>query len=168
MRLLLQRVIRARVTVSENTVGEIGPGLLVFLGIARSDTPKDADYLLDKLLWLRIFPDAEGKMNRNVQEAGGELLIVSQFTLYADCRRGRRPSFDPAAPPAQAEALYLYFLDAARKSPVRVQAGTFQASMQVELVNDGPVTIMLDSVDRSDQRSAISTQPKAPAPADAS
>ena len=145
MRILLQRVTNARVSVSDNTVGSIGPGLLIFLGVARTDTQKDADYLLDKLLWLRIFPDAEGRMNRNVQEAGGELLVISQFTLYADCRRGRRPSFDSAAPPEQAEALYLYFLEAARRSPVHVEAGTFQASMRVELVNDGPVTIMLNS-----------------------
>ena len=145
MRILLQRVTNARVSVSENTVGAIGYGLLVFLGISREDTQRDADFLLDKLLGLRIFPDAGGKMNRNVQEAGGELLIVSQFTLYADCRRGRRPSFDPAAPPAQAETLYQYFLEAARKSPVHVAAGTFQAHMAVELVNDGPVTILLDS-----------------------
>jgi len=145
MRILLQRVTNARVSVSDNTVGSIGPGLLIFLGVARTDTQKDADYLLDKLLWLRVFPDAEGRMNRNVQEAGGELLVISQFTLYADCRHGRRPSFDPAAPPEQAEALYLYFLEAARRSPVHVEAGTFQASMRVELVNDGPVTIMLDS-----------------------
>src|SRR5262245_32722411 len=144
MRVLLQRVTGARVKVSENTVGEIGKGLLVFLGISRSDTAKDADYLLDKLLWLRVFPDGEGKMNRNVQEAAGQLLIVSQFTLYADCRRGRRPSFDPAAPPDQAEAVYRYFVEAARKSLVPVETGTFQASMLVELVNDGPVTILLD------------------------
>src|SRR5213593_909562 len=117
-------------------------GLVVFLGIARSDTPEDADYLIDKLLWLRIFSDSEGKMNRNIQEAGGELLIVSQFTLYADCRKGRRPSFDPAAPPLQAQALYQYFVDAARKGPVRVQTGNFQAMMQVHIVNDGPVTIV--------------------------
>src|SRR5690349_10580404 len=138
MRLLLQRVTNARVTVSEHTVGSIGLGLLVFLGVSRPDTHKDSDYLLEKLLGLRIFPDDTGKMNRNVQEAGGELLIISQFTLYADCRRGRRPSFDLAAPPEQAQSLYLYFLEQARKSPVRVEAGTFQASMKVELVNDGP------------------------------
>ena len=94
MKLVLQRVTEARVLVSENTVGEISTGLVVFLGIARGDTPEDADYLIDKLLGLRIFPDSEGKMNRNIQDAGGELLIVSQFTLYADCRKGRRPSFD--------------------------------------------------------------------------
>ena len=148
MRILLQRVKRASVSVSDNTVGAIGHGLLVFLGISREDSPKDAEYLLDKLLWLRIFPDEAGKMNRNVQESGGQLLIVSQFTLYADCRRGRRPSFDSAAPPAQAEALYQYFLEAARNSPVHVEAGTFQAHMHVELVNDGPVTILIESEQR--------------------
>jgi len=145
MRLILQRVTRAKVTVLENTVGSIESGLVVFAGFARADTPADADYLLDKLLGLRIFPDAAGKMNRNIQDAGGGLLIVSQFTLYADCRRGRRPSFDPAAPPEQAGQLYSYFVEQARKTPVRVETGTFQASMQVELVNQGPVTIWFDS-----------------------
>jgi len=148
MKLVLQRVTEARVLVSENTVGEIAAGLVVFLGVARSDTSEDADYLLDKLLWLRIFADSEGKMNRNVQEAGGELLIVSQFTLYADCRKGRRPGFDAAAPPQQAQALYQYFVDAAGKSPVKVQSGVFQAMMRVDIVNDGPVTIVLDSEDK--------------------
>lgn len=145
MRLLLQRVTNARVSVSEDTVGAIGKGVVAFLGVARTDTAKDADYLLDKLLGLRIFPDPEGKMNRNVAESGGELLLVSQFTLYADCRRGRRPSFDLAAPPDQAKELYTYFLEAARKRHPRVEAGVFQASMQVELINDGPVTILLES-----------------------
>jgi len=148
MKLVLQRVTEARVLVSESTVGEIRMGLVVFLGVSKGDTPEDADYLLDKVLWLRIFSDSEGKMNRNIQEAGGELLIVSQFTLYADCRKGRRPSFDPAAPPDQAQALYQYFVDAARKGPVRVQTGNFQAMMKVHIVNDGPVTIVLDSEDR--------------------
>lgn len=160
MRALLQRVTNARVTVSENTVGEIGKGLLVFLGVSRADTQSDADYLLDKLLGLRIFPDSDGKMNRNVLDAGGELLVISQFTLYADCRRGRRPSFDPAAPPDQAQRLYLYFLEEARKRPVRVESGTFQAEMRVELVNDGPVTILLDS----DQKASGSKNEKASAP----
>jgi D-tyrosyl-tRNA(Tyr) deacylase len=148
MKLLLQRVSQARVTVNESTSGSIGKGLLVFLGISRTDTSTDADYLLDKLLGLRIFPDEAGKMNRNVQEAGGSLLVVSQFTLYADCRRGRRPSFDPAAPPEQAEALYNYFVESARRGPVPVQTGIFQAMMQVHLINEGPVTIVLDSADR--------------------
>jgi len=148
MRLLIQRVSTARVTVSERTVGEIGPGLLVFLGISREDSDAEADYLLDKLLGLRIFRDAEDKMNRNIQDAGGALLIVSQFTLYGDCRRGRRPSFDRAAPPDRARVLYDYFVAAARRSPVPVQCGEFQAMMEVHLVNDGPVTILIDSADR--------------------
>ena len=148
MKLVLQRVTKASVLVSESTVGEIGTGLVVFLGIAKADTVEDADYLLDKLLWLRIFPDSEGKMNRNILEAGGELLIVSQFTLYADCRKGRRPSFDAAAPPQQAQTLYDYFVEIARKSPVMVATGIFQAMMKVQLINDGPVTIVLDSEDR--------------------
>jgi D-aminoacyl-tRNA deacylase len=145
MRLILQRVVEAQVIVSERTVGAIRTGLLVFLGVSKSDTTEDADYLLDKLLFLRIFGDAEGKMNRNIQDAGGELLIVSQFTLYADCRKGRRPSFDLAAPPDRAQSLYEYFVTRARQSPVPVQTGIFQASMEVRLVNDGPVTILLES-----------------------
>ena len=123
-------------------------GLVVFLGIAKADTVDDANYLLDKMMFLRIFPDAEGKMNHNVQEAGGALLIVSQFTLYADCRRGRRPSFDSAAGPDQAQSLYEYFVAQARQTTVPVETGTFQAMMKVDLTNDGPVTIMLDSEDR--------------------
>jgi len=131
--------------VSDNTVGAIGAGLLVFLGVARSDTAAGADYLVDKLLGLRIFPDEAGKMNLNVSQAGGALLIVSQFTLYADCRKGRRPGFDHAAPPETALSLYNYFVELAGKGPVPVQTGVFQASMQVHLVNDGPVTIQIDS-----------------------
>ena len=148
MRILVQRVSHAAVKVLEHTVGEIGTGLLVFLGISRSDTNAEADYLLEKLLWLRIFQDDEGKMNRNVQEAGGSLLIVSQFTLYGDTRRGRRPSFDQAAPPEQAKSLYEYFVAAARGRGVPVQTGEFQAMMEVHLVNQGPVTIWIDSADR--------------------
>ena len=131
--------------VSDRAVGTIGTGLLVFLGVAKPDAPADADYLVDKLLGLRIFPDQTGKMNRNVSEAGGALLIVSQFTLYADCRKGRRPSFDYAAPPDAAMSLYNYFVETAKKGPVPVETGVFQASMQVQLVNDGPVTIQIDS-----------------------
>jgi D-tyrosyl-tRNA(Tyr) deacylase len=130
-------------------VGTIRTGLVVFLGIAGTDTTADADYLLDKLLGLRIFPDEAGKMNRNVQEACGELLIVSQFTLYADCRKGRRPSFDRAAPPEQAQTLYNYFVESAKRGPVPVQTGIFQAMMEVHIVNNGPVTIVIDSMDRS-------------------
>jgi D-tyrosyl-tRNA(Tyr) deacylase len=121
----------------------------VFLGIAKTDTTADADYLVEKLLGLRIFPDDAGKMNRNVSQAGGRLLIVSQFTLYADCRRGRRPSFDKAAPPEQASTLYNYFVESAAKSQVWVESGVFQAHMQVSLSNDGPVTILIDSGERN-------------------
>jgi D-tyrosyl-tRNA(Tyr) deacylase len=122
--------------------------LLVFLGVSRTDTAEDADYLIGKLLGLRIFPDDDGKMNRNVQEAGGSLLIVSQFTLYGDCCKGRRPSFDRAAPPDQAQDLYNYFVESAKRGPVAVETGVFQAMMQVHIVNDGPVTILIDSAER--------------------
>jgi len=149
MRLVLQRVTRASVRVDGVSVGEIETGLVVFVGISKSDTPSEADYVLDKLLGLRIFPDEEGKMNRSVKEAEGGLLIVSQFTLYADCRKGRRPSFYQAAPPEQAKALYNYLVDAARRGPVPVRTGVFQAMMEVELVNSGPVTIVIDSADRN-------------------
>jgi D-tyrosyl-tRNA(Tyr) deacylase len=118
---------------------------LVFLAVAKSDTSADADYLVDKLLGLRIFPDEAGKMNRSVIEACGALLIVSQFTLYGDCRKGRRPSFDHAAPPDLAHSLYEYFVQAARRGPVPVETGIFQAAMEVKLVNQGPVTILIDS-----------------------
>jgi D-tyrosyl-tRNA(Tyr) deacylase len=149
MRLVIQRVTEARVTVSNSTTGSIRTGLLVFLGVSRTDTVEDADYLTGKLLGLRIFPDADGKMNRNLQEAGGSLLIVSQFTLYGDCRKGRRPSFDRAAPPEQAQDLYNYFVESAKRGPVPVETGVFQAMMQVHIVNDGPVTILMDSAERA-------------------
>jgi D-tyrosyl-tRNA(Tyr) deacylase len=149
MRLVIQRVREARVTVNDGTTGSIRTGLLVFLGVARTDTVEDADYLTGKLLGLRIFPDEDGKMNRNVQEAGGSLLIVSQFTLYGDCRRGRRPSFDQAAPPEQAQDLYNYFVESAKRGLVPVETGVFQAIMQVHIVNDGPVTILIDSAERA-------------------
>jgi D-aminoacyl-tRNA deacylase len=148
MRLVLQRVGNASVVVHESTVGSIRSGLLLFLGVSRGDTTADADYLLDKALGLRIFPDEAGRMNRNVREAGGSLLVVSQFTLCADCRKGRRPSFDAAAPPDQALALYNHFVESARRGPVPVETGVFQAMMEVHLVNHGPVTIVLDSADR--------------------
>jgi D-tyrosyl-tRNA(Tyr) deacylase len=153
MKLVIQRVSGADVKVSGNVVGTIAIGLLVLVGIGREDTEKDADYLLDKILGLRIFPDENGKMNRNVAEAGGSLLLVSQFTLYGDCRRGRRPSFDGAAAPDRAAVLYEYFVGAARSGPVPVETGVFQASMQVHLVNDGPVTILMDSADGSKNKS---------------
>src|ERR1019366_4109600 len=142
MRVVIQRVKQARVEVDGQVTGAIGPGLLVLLGIAKTDSQKDAEYLVEKVLGIRIFPDSDGKMNRNIGEAGGSLLVVSQFTLYGDCRKGRRPSFDLAASPQQAAGLYEYFVNTARKSAVPVQTGVFQASMQVHLVNDGPVTII--------------------------
>jgi len=135
--------------VNDSAAGSIGTGLLVFLGVSRTDTVEDADYLTGKLLGLRIFPDEDGKMNRNVQEADGSLLIVSQFTLYGDCRKGRRPNFDRAAPPDQALDLYNYFVESAKRGPVAVETGVFQAMMQVHIVNDGPVTILIDSAERA-------------------
>jgi len=149
MRVVIQRVSRAEVTVNGRTVGSINTGLLVLAGMSRDDDERDADYLVEKICGLRIFPDADGKMNLNVAEAGGGLLIVSQFTLYADCRRGRRPSFDRAAPPERALALYDYFVAAARRTGLPVETGIFQASMQVGLVNSGPVTIAIDSEERN-------------------
>ena len=145
MRAVLQRVTRASVRVEGETVGEIGPGLLVLLGVARDDTEEDARYLLEKVLGLRVFDDAEGRMNLSVVEAGGGLLVVSQFTLYGDARRGRRPSWIDAAPPDIAEPLYESFVAGARRGVARVGTGGFRRTMEVELVNDGPVTILLDS-----------------------
>jgi D-tyrosyl-tRNA(Tyr) deacylase len=145
MRALLQRVCRAQVRVGEEVVGAIGPGLLVLLGVAVGDTPAQADWLAEKISRLRLFADEQGKMNRDVLETGGSVLVVSQFTLYGDCRKGRRPSFTAAAPPAQAEALYQAFLDALRARGVPTACGRFGAYMQVELINDGPVTLLLDS-----------------------
>jgi len=148
LRLVIQRVKEAEVTANGSTTGSIRSGLLALIGISREDTREDADYMLDKLLGLRIFPDDNGKMNRNIGEAGGALLLVSQFTLYGDCRKGRRPSFDRAAPPQEAQAIYDYFVDSARQGRVPVETGIFQATMEVHLINDGPVTILLDSDDR--------------------
>jgi D-aminoacyl-tRNA deacylase len=148
MKLLLQRVAEARILVNEHTVGAIGRGLLAFLGVCRDDSDEDAAYLLNKLLHLRIFPDDSGKMNRSILESGGSLLIVSQFTLCGDASRGRRPSFDQAAPPEEAQRLYNYFVESARRGPVPVETGVFQAMMKVHLINDGPVTFLLDSADR--------------------
>ncbi|MDQ5836786.1 MAG: D-aminoacyl-tRNA deacylase [Acidobacteriota bacterium] len=145
MRAVLQRVTRARVSVEDKTVGETGPGLVVLLGIARDDTEGDARYLVEKTVALRIFDDEEGRMNRSVVESGGALLVVSQFTLYGDVRRGRRPSWIEAAPPEVAEPLYEFFVAEARRSVARVETGSFRRMMKVELVNDGPVTILLDS-----------------------
>jgi D-tyrosyl-tRNA(Tyr) deacylase len=147
MRLVLQRVSEASVTIGEETVGAIGTGLVILCGIARFDGKPEVKYFSDKVLGLRIFPDEAGKMNRNVVEAGGSLLVVSQFTLYGDCRRGKRPSFDIAAPPEQAQDLYNYFVETLRQGPVPVETGVFQASMEVRLVNQGPVTILMDTAD---------------------
>lgn len=148
MRMFLQRVSSARVTVDGKVTGEIGPGLLLLLGIGSEDGEEQAEYLLDKILHLRIFQDTNGKMNCSLLETGGSLLIVSQFTLYADIRKGRRPSFDRAAPPEQARVLYDYFVNLARNRGVNVQTGIFQAVMSLESINSGPVSIFHDSNDK--------------------
>jgi D-aminoacyl-tRNA deacylase len=140
MRALVQRVARASVTVDGQRISEIGPGLLVLLGVRRGDGPEQADRLARKLLALRVFEDAEGRMNRSVADAGGELLCVSNFTLYGDARRGNRPSFVDAAPPAEAEPLYERV-----RAALGAQGGTFGARMAVELVNDGPVTLLVEA-----------------------
>ena len=145
MRAVLQRVRRARVTVGDDVTDEVGVGWLVLLGVAPTDTRKDVDWLADKVVNLRAFEDADGKMNRSVLDVGGSVLVVSQFTLYGDCRKGRRPSFTAAAGPAVAEPLYEVFADAVRALGVPVATGRFGAAMQVELVNDGPVTFVLDT-----------------------
>ena len=145
MRALLQRVTHASVTVDEQVVGQIGLGLLVLLGVGQDDTGVQVKTLVDKIVHMRIFGDDEGKMNRSLLDIGGEVLVVSQFTLYADIRRGRRPSFTNAAPPSLAQPLVERFKDAIAAYGLRVADGIFGAHMQVELVNDGPVTIWLDS-----------------------
>ena len=145
MRAVFQRVTRASVKVDGETVGQINKGLLVLLGVAQDDTEADADYLADKVVGLRVFEDADEKMNLAVTDVCGAILAVSQFTLYGDMRRGRRPSFDAAARPEQARKLYQYFVEKIRAAGVRCETGIFQAMMEVELVNDGPVTILIDS-----------------------
>jgi len=149
MRLVIQRVTQASVKIGERTHSAIGPGLMVLVGISRLDTPEIAAWCAGKLIGIRIFPDDSGKMNRSVVEAGGSLLVVSQFTLYGDCRKGRRPAFDQAAPPEQALAIYNQFVDLLRAGPVPVETGVFQAHMSVSLSNDGPVTLWIDSADRN-------------------
>lgn len=146
MRAVVQRVSRASVCIDGQIVAEIGRGLLILLGITHDDTPKQATWLAEKISGLRIFSDADGKMNRDVTEAGGAALIVSQFTLYGDCRKGRRPSFIDAAPPALAVPLYEAFIHAVKAQGISVATGQFGADMQVDLVNDGPVTLVIDSV----------------------
>jgi D-tyrosyl-tRNA(Tyr) deacylase len=145
VRAVVQRVSRAKVTVAGKVTGEIGRGLLVLLGVSQSDTEKNADYIVDKIANLRIFEDAGEKMNLSLLDVGGEMLVVSQFTLYGDTRGGRRPSFINAARPERANELYEYLVAKARQQIVKVETGRFQAMMDVELVNDGPVTIILDS-----------------------
>lgn len=146
MRALIQRVTEAHVEVDGSNVGAIGPGMLVLLGIGSSDTSQDADYLVNKIVELRIFDDHQGKMNRSLRETGGSLLVVSQFTLYGDCGKGRRPSFDKAARPDIARSLYEHFVKRAKTTGLTVKSGVFQAAMLVSLVNDGPVTLLCESI----------------------
>src|SRR5271169_1036614 len=145
MRAVVQRVSRAQVAVNGEITGQIGLGLLVLLGVGLDDTEADAIYLAEKIAGLRVFEDDQGKMNRSVQDAGGSVLAVSQFTLYGDARRGKRPSFDAAAPPEKARQLYEFFVERIRSAGLRCETGRFQEMMTVELVNEGPVTILLDS-----------------------
>jgi D-tyrosyl-tRNA(Tyr) deacylase len=149
VKVLLQRVTRASVSIAGEEVGRIGQGLVIFVGVANGDTEKDAQYLVQKTVRLRIFGDEEGRFNLSALDTGGELLIVSQFTLLADTRKGRRPGFIGAAPPEQAEVLFEQFVELARATGLRVETGRFQQYMQVEIQNDGPVTIMLDSREKS-------------------
>lgn len=144
MRFVVQRVTRASVTVDNRTVGEIGKGFLVLIGVCDSDTRETADLFVRKLLGLRIFEDAQGKTNLSLKDVGGELLLVSQFTLYANCRKGNRPSFTDAGKPDHAQALYEYIIEECRRAGYNVQTGEFGAEMKVSLVNDGPFTILLD------------------------
>lgn len=148
MKALVQRVVKASVNIGGEVVGKIGPGLVVFVGVARGDTERDAVYLADKIINLRIFADETSKFNLSVLETGGEVLIVSQFTLLADTRKGRRPSFEEAAPPDQAEFLFNFFVDRVRATGLKIETGRFQQHMLVEIYNDGPVTIALDSAQK--------------------
>lgn len=145
MRAVVQRVKKAKVEVNEEITGEINSGLLVFLGIGKEDSRKDADYLLEKIINLRIFEDDQERLSLSALDLNKDLMLVSQFTLFGDCRQGRRPSFFEAAPPAEAEKLYNYMVEEAEKSELKIATGEFQAMMDVSLVNDGPVTILVDS-----------------------
>jgi D-aminoacyl-tRNA deacylase len=148
MRVVLQRVTQARVEVDGVVIGQIGTGLLVLVGVANGDSAADADSLVEKIVNLRVFTDQDQKMNRSLIDEGGALLVVSQFTLYGDCRKGRRPSFDQAAPAEQARSIYEHFVNRARGTGVRVETGAFQATMAVSLTNDGPVTLLMESAPR--------------------
>jgi D-tyrosyl-tRNA(Tyr) deacylase len=145
MRAVIQRVTESSVKVNGKIIGAIGKGLMVLLGISQSDSQKEADYLADKIVNLRIFEDSDGKMNRSLLETGGEMLVISQFTLLGDCRKGRRPSFIDAAPPEIANDLYEYFVAVCKKKEITIQTGEFGAMMAVSLVNDGPVTLIVES-----------------------
>ncbi|SHN78886.1 D-aminoacyl-tRNA deacylase [Desulfitobacterium chlororespirans] len=145
MRSVVQRVTQASVTVEGEVVGRIGAGLLVLFGVGQGDTEADLSWMMDKIAGLRLFEDEEGKMNRSVQDVGGEILMVSQFTLYGDCRKGKRPSFSTAAPPEMARELFQQAVAKMRSYGLHVETGVFQAEMQVALVNDGPVTLLIDS-----------------------
>ena len=145
MKAVIQRVTNAKVTVGKTLIGEIGQGLAVLLGIDRQDSREQADYLVEKIIHLRIFEDEAGKMNRSLADINGSLLIISQFTLMGDVRKGRRPSFTKAAPPVEAKALYEYFIEKAQQTGIYTQSGQFQAMMDVSLVNSGPVTLILDT-----------------------
>ena len=145
MKFVIQRVSKASVSIDGNVVGKIGKGYMILIGIGKEDTTKEADRLVDKMLKMRIFDDADGKTNLSLADVGGELLLISQFTLYADCRKGNRPSFINAAPPDEAERLYEYVISKCKEQVSNVQTGSFGADMQVELTNSGPFTIVLDS-----------------------
>jgi D-aminoacyl-tRNA deacylase len=145
MRVIVQRVKSATVQIDSSITAAIGPGLVLLLGIAKTDANRDADYLVEKIAGLRIFADEDGKMNRDIRQAAGSLLIVSNFTVYGDVRRGRRPGFDLAAPPAEARVLYDYFVERARRTGIPVETGSFQAHMLVKLENDGPITLLVES-----------------------
>lgn len=152
MRLVIQRVRQALVTVDQSVVAEIKRGFLVLCGVGQGDTIEDAEWLARKTAMLRVFEDDEGKMNRALESVAGEVLVVSQFTLYGDCRKGNRPSFIDAAPPEQGDQLYQAYVEALRGLGVKVQTGVFRAMMQVALVNDGPVTLLIDSRDRANSK----------------
>jgi D-tyrosyl-tRNA(Tyr) deacylase len=145
MRAVVQRVSEGKVKVEGNIVGQIGRGFVVLLGVGTEDGKGDAEHMAEKICNLRVFEDEEGKMNLSLNDVGGELLVISQFTLYGDCRKGRRPSFVEAAPPKEADELYRYFVELCRTKGIRTETGVFQAHMEVELTNDGPVTLLLDS-----------------------